>query len=42
MKKATLGILAGVVGSALAVWYSRRHRNVVLEHDYAQMAEGII
>jgi hypothetical protein len=42
MRRAAIGILAGVVGSALAVWYRRRQRPAISDRDYARMAEGII
>jgi hypothetical protein len=42
MKRATMGILAGMVGSALAVWWTRRHRSGLPSEDYSRMAEGII
>jgi hypothetical protein len=42
MKRSTIGILAGVMGSALAVWWTRRHRTTRQAEYYAAMAEGII
>jgi len=42
MKRTTIGILAGVMGSAFAVWWTRRHRAGQQAQDYAAMAEGII
>lgn len=42
MKRTTIGILASVMGSAFAVWWTRRHRAGQQAQDYAAMAEGII
>jgi hypothetical protein len=53
MYRATLGILAGIVGSALGTVWWRRHRNRIHGQktaraaepapvDYASLAEGII
>jgi len=42
MKRSTIGILAGVMGSAIAVWWTHRHRTGSQANDYAAMAEGII
>jgi hypothetical protein len=42
VKRSTIGILAGVMGSALALWWTRRHRSPQQTYDYAAMAEGII